>query len=314
MLKKPHFLWCERTAKISHLFQSCKSFFKNFASSEKFVFTSGFELLYCKLSVFVRTTVFLKRGCKGSDFFRTCKCFDVFFRKIFKNDLSIPCYLFIYNEKRSGCLRKGRRRHSAGVAKPATASEIAAAGDADELARNPRIPTPPCPKGSSCRFGERQAAVRSESHIDPGWKGCPTNRKHRDLPPATETRPGIRQTRVPTRTQDSNCGTLDGRHFACIAASVHFMPVSRKITSPFRTCENSGQQPYTELRAGIQDCVFGITHRYSQISDAFVRRGDFLLFLQRPNPERATFKPRYADGSVRFGPFRIRIRVKTTNG
>lgn len=146
MLKKPHFLWCERTAKISHLFQSCKSFFKNFASSEKFVFTSGFELLYCKLSVFVRTTVFLKRGCKGSDFFRTCKCFDVFFRKIFKNDLSIPCYLFIYNEKRSGCLRKGRRRHSAGVAKPATASEIAAAGDADELARNPRIPPRLVPK------------------------------------------------------------------------------------------------------------------------------------------------------------------------
>ena len=55
-----------------------KNLFKNFASRE-IGLTQSFELLYCKLSAFVRTTVFLKRGCKGSDFFRTCKYFRIFF-------------------------------------------------------------------------------------------------------------------------------------------------------------------------------------------------------------------------------------------
>lgn len=54
-------------------------FFQELCEFRKNLFTESLKLLYCKLSVFVRTTVFLKRGCKGSDFFRTCKFFCIFF-------------------------------------------------------------------------------------------------------------------------------------------------------------------------------------------------------------------------------------------
>jgi len=102
-LKKPRILRCERTAKISDLFQSCKYFFKNLAFFFKPASASDPKLLYCKLPTFVRTRVFLKRGCKGRDFFRTCKYFGIFFsKKVKKVRKTVPKghYTYIYLEVR----------------------------------------------------------------------------------------------------------------------------------------------------------------------------------------------------------------------
>ncbi len=88
MLKKLALLRCERTAKISHLFQSCKHFFKNFAFFEKFVFSKGRNLVHRERNlvrndstVLIKNLIFLKCGCKGSDIFGTCKHFINFFQK-----------------------------------------------------------------------------------------------------------------------------------------------------------------------------------------------------------------------------------------
>lgn len=93
-------------------FSILQIFFQELCVFLKNLVTTSLELLYCKLSVFVRTTVFLKRGCKGSDFFRTCKYFRIFFQKISvfpDNERTSNIFTYIYKKRRHS---EERRRRS----------------------------------------------------------------------------------------------------------------------------------------------------------------------------------------------------------
>ena len=93
---------CERTAKIKHLFQSSKHFFKNFrfstslhcfAQPEEFRaalglsktcisrMRSSFLLNVLANACLNKNGAFLECGCKGNDKIRTCKQFINFFQK-----------------------------------------------------------------------------------------------------------------------------------------------------------------------------------------------------------------------------------------
>ncbi len=90
MLKKLALLRCERTAKISHLFQSCKHFFKNFAFFDKSVFPKGRTAVHRernsrseRFNHFVKNLIFSNAVAKVATFSELANILSTFFKKIF---------------------------------------------------------------------------------------------------------------------------------------------------------------------------------------------------------------------------------------
>lgn len=90
MLKKLALLRCERTAKISHLFQSCKHFFKNFAFFEKFVFSKGRNLVHRERNpvrndsdTLLKNLFFSNAVAKVATFLELANILSTFFKKSF---------------------------------------------------------------------------------------------------------------------------------------------------------------------------------------------------------------------------------------
>ena len=75
---------CERTAKISDLFQSCKYFFKNVAFFVFHRLLKNLKLLYCKLSIFCKNRVFSNADAKVATFFEPANISASFFTKKLK--------------------------------------------------------------------------------------------------------------------------------------------------------------------------------------------------------------------------------------